>query len=75
LFIPQIIHEYEEPQWNDNDRAKLKNLDKNLFNTNLSTIKSAWIDVGTKPGVCCEKPVTNHLSHGMTLDELSIVWD
>jgi hypothetical protein len=26
LFIPHVIYEYEEPQWNDIDRGKLKEL-------------------------------------------------
>jgi hypothetical protein len=30
LFIHQLIHEYEEPWWNDIDREKLKNSEKNL---------------------------------------------
>jgi hypothetical protein len=30
LFIPQIIYEYGEPRWNDIDRGKLYNLEKNL---------------------------------------------
>jgi hypothetical protein len=30
LFIPQIISEYEEPQWNDIDSGKPKNPEKNL---------------------------------------------
>jgi hypothetical protein len=25
-----MIYEYEEPLWNDNDREKLKNLERNL---------------------------------------------
>jgi hypothetical protein len=27
---PQVIYEYEEPQWNDSDNEKLKNSEKNL---------------------------------------------
>jgi hypothetical protein len=30
LFIPQVIHEYGEPWWNDIDRGKQKNFEKNL---------------------------------------------
>jgi hypothetical protein len=30
LLIPQVVHEYEEPGWNDIDRRKPKNLEKNL---------------------------------------------
>jgi hypothetical protein len=29
LFIPQMLYEYDEPQWNDMDR-KLNNSEKNL---------------------------------------------
>jgi hypothetical protein len=30
LFIPQMIYEYGGPRWNDIDRRKLKNLERNL---------------------------------------------
>jgi hypothetical protein len=30
LFVLQVIQEYGEPRWNDINRGKLKNLDKNL---------------------------------------------
>jgi hypothetical protein len=30
LFIPKVIYEHEEPQWNDTDRGKLKNSERNL---------------------------------------------
>jgi hypothetical protein len=30
LVIPQMIHEYGEERWNDTDRGKLKNSEKNL---------------------------------------------
>jgi hypothetical protein len=58
LFIPQVICEYGEPWWNDIDRRKPKNSEKNLSNTNPT-----WTDPGTN--LCCERPVTNRLSHGM----------
>jgi hypothetical protein len=31
LFISEMIHEYGDPQWNDTDRGKPKNAEKNLF--------------------------------------------
>jgi hypothetical protein len=30
LFIPKVIYEYGEPQWNDIERRKSKNSEKNL---------------------------------------------
>jgi hypothetical protein len=30
LFIPQMIYDYEEPWWNDIERGKLMNQEKNL---------------------------------------------
>jgi hypothetical protein len=30
LFIPKVMYEYRELEWNDMDRGKLKNSEKNL---------------------------------------------
>jgi hypothetical protein len=30
LFIPVLIYEYGEPRWNDTDRVKPKNWDRDL---------------------------------------------
>jgi hypothetical protein len=30
VFIPHMIYEYIEPRWNDIDREKLKNSERNL---------------------------------------------
>jgi hypothetical protein len=39
LFIPQI-YEYGDPMWNDTDRGKLKNSEKNLFQCHFDRHKS-----------------------------------
>jgi hypothetical protein len=31
LFIPQMIHQYGQKWWNDTDRVKPKNSEKNLY--------------------------------------------
>jgi hypothetical protein len=35
LFYPQMTYENGEPRWNDSDRAKHKNSEKNLFQCRL----------------------------------------
>jgi hypothetical protein len=61
-----MIYEYGEPQWEDTDRGKPKNLDKKRLSANLSNTNSTWSDLGINPGLCNERAVTNHLSHAMT---------
>jgi hypothetical protein len=33
----------------------------------LSTTTSTWLDPGSNPGLCGERPATNRLSHGTAL--------
>jgi hypothetical protein len=40
LFIPQTIYEFEERRWNDINRGKLKNTEKNLFQCHFVHHKS-----------------------------------
>jgi hypothetical protein len=40
LFIPQMIYGYGQPRWNDSDRKKLKNLEKNLSQCHFAHHKS-----------------------------------
>jgi hypothetical protein len=65
LFIPQMIYENGEPQWNNIDRVKPSNLKKNLSHYTLSNTNPTRIDPGTSMDLCGERPVTNHLSHSM----------
>jgi hypothetical protein len=65
LFIPQMIYEYQESQWNDIDRGKPKNLEKTCPSATLSTTNPTWIYVGANPGLSGGRPATNCLSHGM----------
>jgi hypothetical protein len=37
LFIPQMIDEFREQRWNNIDRMKPNNLEKNLSSDTLST--------------------------------------
>jgi hypothetical protein len=53
------------PQWNDIDRGKPKNSEKNPSQCHFVHHKSHWIDLGMNPGHHGERPVTNLLSHGM----------
>jgi hypothetical protein len=59
-----MIYESGEPWWNDINRRKPKNLEKDLSQCHLSTTNPTWIDPGANLGVYGVRPVTNHLSHG-----------
>jgi hypothetical protein len=50
LFIPQMISVYGGPRWNDNDRGKLKNSEKNLpqYHFVHLTYHTDW--PGSEPG-------------------------
>jgi hypothetical protein len=63
-FIPQKIYEYGG-RWNDTDRRKPKNSEKNLSQRQFfSTTNPTGIDPGANPGIRGEWPATNHMSHG-----------
>jgi hypothetical protein len=64
LFIPQMTYEHGEPWWNDTDRVKTCELEKNCLRATLSTINPTWTDPGANPGLRDERPSTNRLSHG-----------
>jgi hypothetical protein len=44
LFNPQMIYEYEEPRWNDIDRGKAKNSDRNLSQCHCVNTNPIWTD-------------------------------
>jgi hypothetical protein len=52
-----MIYEYGEPWWNDIDRVKVKNSEKNPSQCHFFHHECHM--------ACSERPVTNHLSHGM----------
>ena len=41
---------------------------KTCSSANLSTTNPAWTCLAVKPGLCCNRPATNRLYHGMALD-------
>jgi hypothetical protein len=48
-----------EQRWNDIDREKSKNSEKNLTQSNLAQHRSDWIVLTANPGHRGENPVTN----------------
>jgi hypothetical protein len=51
--------------WNDTDMVKLTHLEKTL--SQCKCIHLTWTGPGLNWGLCGERPVTNHLSHGTAL--------
>jgi hypothetical protein len=49
LFIPQVMYDYGEPQWNDIDRGNLKNSEKTCPSAILPTTNPTWTDPGVNP--------------------------
>jgi hypothetical protein len=48
----------------DIDRGKLKNSERKMSQCTFFTTNPTWADLGVKPGLGGEWPVTNRLSHG-----------
>jgi hypothetical protein len=63
LFIPQVIYENGEPRWNDIDRVKAKNSDKNMSQCHLVNHKSHMEWLGREIGPSLRSPATNRLSY------------
>jgi hypothetical protein len=60
-------YDFGERRWNDIDRGKPKNSEKNLSQCHFVHQNPTWIDPGANPGLPGERPATNHLSHGTAL--------
>jgi hypothetical protein len=55
---------YRDPQRNDTDRGKPKNLEKKYLDATLSTTNLTEIDPGANLDLHGERQVTNRLNHG-----------
>jgi hypothetical protein len=55
LFITQMTG-VGERRWNDTDRGKQKNSEKNLSHCHLSTTDPTWIDPGANQGLRGDRP-------------------
>jgi hypothetical protein len=65
LFVPQTVqHMSKEHWWNDIDRRKPRNSEKETFRVpHLSFINSTWVKQGANQGFRGEMPVTKSMSH------------
>jgi hypothetical protein len=50
--------------------GETEELRKTCPSATLSTTNPTWIDPGSNPGLCGERPATNRLSHGTALVRL-----
>jgi hypothetical protein len=64
LFIPQMILDHGELRWNDIDRERPKYSEKSRPRATLSITKFTWTEPGANPGLRCDMPANNCLSHG-----------
>jgi hypothetical protein len=65
LFIPQTIHEYGEPRWNDIGRGNIRTPSETCRSANLSITNPTWTDPGEN--LRCARLATDHLSYGTAL--------
>jgi hypothetical protein len=56
------------PRWNDTDRGKPKDSEKNLSQCHFVHHIFHWIDPGANPGRRGERPATSRLSHNTAKD-------
>jgi hypothetical protein len=49
LFILQMIYEYGEPWWNDTDRGKQKNSEKNLAHASMVRSRQLTVSAMARP--------------------------
>jgi hypothetical protein len=61
IVYPQVTYDYGEPQWNDIDRGKPKNSEKNLSQSHFIHDKSHidWAGRERRP----DRPAINRLNH------------
>jgi hypothetical protein len=64
LLIPLRRYEFGERLWNDIDRGKPKNSEKNLSQCHFVHHKSHIDSPCAIPGLQKERPAANRLSHG-----------
>jgi hypothetical protein len=59
-------YEFGERRWNDMlSEETRRTRRKTCPSATLSTTNPTWIDQGANPGLRCQRPATNDLSHGM----------
>jgi hypothetical protein len=64
FFIPQTIYEYGVSRWHDIDTWNRRTLRKACPSATLSITNPTWSKQDPNTGLCFERPMTNHLSHG-----------
>jgi hypothetical protein len=62
MFIPQMIYEYGESQWNDIDMGKCRTQGITCPCATLSTTNATWAELGLD-----SRLATNRQSHGMAI--------
>jgi hypothetical protein len=67
IVHPPNDNEYGQPWWKYIDRRKQRTLRRACSSATLSTTNATRTEPDMNPGLCGERPVTNHLSHGMAI--------
>jgi hypothetical protein len=64
LFIPQMIYESGQPEWNDTGMQNRRTRGKTCPSATVSNTNPTWTEPGANRGLRAQGPATNRPNHG-----------